>query len=106
MYLIINRHTYSNATTVAALVQDYSFGTILGEKTSDMATTYGAMETFSLPETGIIVGFPKAHIIRPSGETKTDGVEPDISITSPIVPSDEDIVLKQVLQHIQEHQAK
>jgi hypothetical protein len=51
--------------SVAALVQDCKFGTIVGEETSDMATTYGTMEQFNLPKTGIMVGYPKAHIIRP-----------------------------------------
>lgn len=93
VYVLINRHSYSNAVTVAAMVQDYGFGVIAGEKTSDMATTYGAMETFTLPATGISVGFPKAYIIRPSGERKSDGVTPDLPITSPIVPTKDDVVL-------------
>ena len=82
------------------MIQDYGFGTIIGEKTSDMATTYGAMETFRLPNTGIVVGFPKAHIVRPSGERRSDGVTPDIAIRSPIVPTAHDAVLDRALEHI------
>lgn len=99
--VLIDRHSYSNAVTVAAIVQDYGFGEILGEKTSDMATTYGAMETFSLPNTGLVVGFPKAHIVRPSGERKPDGVTPDVLIQSRIAPTSSDAVLEGVKQHIQ-----
>ncbi|MEL7448934.1 MAG: S41 family peptidase [Pseudomonadota bacterium] len=102
VYVLIDRHSYSNAVTVAALVQDYGFGVILGEKTSDMATTYGAMETFSLPATGLVVGFPKAHIVRPSGELRTDGVTPDVPIRSPIVPATNDVVLEAALKYIAE----
>jgi C-terminal processing protease CtpA/Prc len=101
VYVLIDRHSYSNAVTVAALVQDYGFGTILGEKTSDMATTYGAMETFRLPNTGIVVGFPKAHIVRPSGELRSDGVTPDIEIVSPIEPAKHDVVLEKALERIE-----
>ena len=97
VYVLINRHSYSNAVNVAAIIQDYDFGTIVGEKTSDMATTYGAMESFVLPNTGIKVSFPKAHIIRPSGDEKTDGVTPDILIESAIVPQTQDIVLNHLL---------
>lgn len=100
VYVLINRHSYSNAVTVAAMVQDYGFGTIVGEKTSDMATTYGAMENFTLPATGISVGFPKAHIIRPSGETKSDGVTPDWPIRSPVAPAKNDVVLEALLNRL------
>ncbi len=100
VYILINRHSYSNAVTVAAMVQDYGFGVIAGEKTSDMATTYGAMETFTLEQTGIVVSFPKAHIIRPSGDTKSDGVTPDIIIPSPVVPQQNDVVLERLLEKI------
>ena len=100
VYVLIDRHSFSNAVTTAAMVQDYAFGVIVGEKTSDMATTYGAMETFRLPNTGIVVGFPKAHIVRPSGELESDGVTPDIPIRSSIVPTGNDAVLERALELI------
>src|SRR5690606_33237662 len=80
VYVLIDRHTYSNAVLVAATVQDYGFATILGEESSDLASTYGAMETFTLPRTGIEVGFPKARILRPSGDPRPRGVIPDTAI--------------------------
>ena len=102
VYVLINRHSYSNAVNVAAIIQDYGFGRIMGEKTSDLATTYGAMETFRLPRTGIEVGFPKAHLIRPSGDEKTDGVTPDIAIPSPIGQAPEDDVLNAAVEMMRE----
>ena len=100
VYVLVNRHSYSNATTTAAIFQDYGWGIIAGEKTSDMATTYGAMESFTLPETGLVVGFPKAHIIRPSGDPVSDCVTPDLFIPTPIVPSSEDVVLNSLVSVI------
>ncbi len=97
VWLLINRRSYSNTVTVAALVQDYGLGEVLGEETSDMATTYGAMETFDLPRTGVKVGYPKALIIRPNGDRTARGVTPDIAIPSPIAPTAEDEVLKRAL---------
>lgn len=85
VYLLIDRHSYSNTVTVAALAQDYGFARVLGEETSDLASTYGAMEQFSLSRTGIVVNFPKAHIIRPNGNAASRGVVPDIAIESPLV---------------------
>ncbi|MEM9533072.1 MAG: S41 family peptidase [Pseudomonadota bacterium] len=104
VYALINRHSYSNAVNVAAIIQDYQLGIVAGEKTADMATTYGAMETFKLPQSGIEVGFPKAHIIRPSGDRKTDGVTPDWSLESPIVAGPADAVLAQLIERIEDQE--
>jgi len=97
VYLLINRHSYSNTVQVAALSRDYGFATIVGEETSDLATTYGAMEQFTLPRTGIEVGFPKAQIIRVNGDMRARGVVPDIAIETPIVEPPSDPVLQRAL---------
>ena len=83
VYILVNRYSYSNAVSVAAIVQDYGFGKIIGEKTADLATTFGAMEKFKLSNTAIEVGFPKALIIRPNGDESPDGVTPDYVIPMP-----------------------
>lgn len=80
VYVLVNRYSYSNAVSVAAIVQDYGFGKVVGETTADLATTYGAMEKFSLKNTGIEVGFPKALIVRPNGDKSPEGVTPDYHI--------------------------
>ncbi|MBP6010912.1 MAG: hypothetical protein KBA31_01685 [Alphaproteobacteria bacterium] len=98
VYLLINRHSYSNAVQVAALAQDYGFATIVGEETSDLATTFGAMEQFTLTRTGIEVGFPKAQIIRVNGDTQARGVVPDIAIETPLVEPVDDLVSKRALE--------
>jgi len=98
VFVLINRRSYSNSVLTAAIVQDYGFGRIIGEPTSDLATTYGAMEHFTLPNTGLRVGFPKAHIVRPSGDARVQGVTPDILITTPIVQGTDDPVLQEALR--------
>ena len=97
IYLLINRHSFSNTVAVAALVQDHRLGTVLGEETADLATTYGAMETFTLAHTRLVVGFPKACIVRPSGDLAPRGVVPDIAIETPIVETADDPVLQRAL---------
>lgn len=79
---LIDETSFSNAVSVAAIIQDYGFGTLIGQKTADLATTYGAMEHFRLSETNLQVGFPKALIIRPNGDSQPDGVTPDVRIQS------------------------
>lgn len=78
IFVLIDRSTYSNAVSLAAIVKDYGFGKIIGEPSVDFATTYASMETFKLKNSGITVSFPKAHIIRPSGDKKAGPVYPDI----------------------------
>lgn len=78
VYVLINRSSYSNAVSLAAITQDYDFGKIIGEPSADFATTYASMEHFTLEHSNIQVGFPKAHIIRPSGDKKPGPVLPDI----------------------------
>lgn len=100
VYALINRYSYSNAVMVAAMSQDYEFATIIGEETADLASTYGAMEQFSLSRTGISVGYPKAHIVRPSGDTQSRGVVPDIKIDTPLLEGAEDPVLQATIKAI------
>ncbi len=97
VYLLINRHSYSNTVLVAAIAQDYHFAQILGEETADLASTYGALEKFTLPLTGIDVSFPKARILRPSGDPQARGVVPDIAIATPLAAGSTDTVLEQAL---------
>jgi len=80
VFVLVDRYSFSNAVSVAAIVKDYGFGTVVGEKTADLATTHGAMEHFTLPNTGMTVGFPKALVVRPNGSLKPDGVAPDIPL--------------------------
>lgn len=82
VYVLIDRSSYSNAVSLAAIVKDYGFGKVIGEPTVDFATTYASMETFTLKNSGIEVGFPKAHIIRPSGDKKAGPVYPDIVLVN------------------------
>jgi C-terminal processing protease CtpA/Prc len=97
VFVLIDRQTYSNAVAAAATVQDYRFGVIVGEATSDMATTYGAMEQFALNHTGLLVGYPKARLVRPNGDPRSRGVTPDIAIRVPIIQSPHDEVLQQAI---------
>ena len=97
VYLLINRHSYSNTVLVAAIAQDYRFGKVLGEETADLASTYGALEKFTLPLTGIEVSFPKARILRPNGDPQARGVVPDIAIVTPLAAGSTDTVLEEAL---------
>ncbi len=88
--VLVNRFTYSNAVTMAALVQDYGFGSIVGEPTADVPTTFAASHQFTLPHTGFTVIYPKARMIRPSGDQSASGIIPDrIVFDDPRTAADE-----------------
>ena len=101
VHVLVNRHSYSNAVTTAALIQDYGFGTIYGETTRDMATTFGAMEHFTLPHSGLVVGFPKARIIRPNGEVVPHPLTPDVMLPAPAIRGERDVRLDLLVERIE-----
>lgn len=100
VYVLVNRYSFSNAVTAAALIQDYEFGVIMGEPTVDMATTYGAMERFSLPNTGIVVTYPKALVVRPNGNESAHPLSPDIRLPAPRIRTATDVMLQAAIEHI------
>ncbi len=101
VYVLVNRYSFSNAVTAAAVIQDYGFGTIVGEQTVDMATTYGAMERFTLPNTGIIVAYPKALVVRPNGNESVHPLSPDVPLQAPRIRGETDVMLEAAIEHIQ-----
>ncbi|HEX7154637.1 MAG TPA: S41 family peptidase [Thermoanaerobaculia bacterium] len=83
VYVLVNRHSYSNSASMAAMVQDYGFATILGEETGDLPTTYASSVRFTLPRTGLSVSYPKSYFVRPNGDRSLRGVVPDLAIPTP-----------------------
>ena len=96
---LIDRFSFSNTTSVAAIVQDYNFGILVGEETADTPSSCGAVHTFKLPNTRMGVMFPKACMIRPSGDPSLRGVVPDHKVSDdPFTREDE--ILDAALQMI------
>ena len=100
VHVLVNRHSYSNATSTAALIQDYGFGAILGEETADVPTTYASVLSFDLPHTGFAVTFPKSRIVRPNGDERLIGVIPDHVLPREPIGASGDVVLDQALARI------
>ena len=94
VYVLVDRFSYSNAVVVAAMVQDYRFGVIVGEATADVPSTYAAAHSFNLPHTQLTVLYPKALMVRPSGETSTEGVRPDHEVADNVFTKDDEILAK------------
>ncbi len=101
VYALVDRRSFSNAVSVGAIVQDYGFGAVIGEATTDMTTTLGAMEQFTLPHSGLVAGYPKALIIRPNGDTHTHPLEPDVRLPGPRLGDQGDVMLDAAITHIE-----
>lgn len=98
--VLVNRHSYSNAASVAALIQDYGFGTVLGEETADVPTTYASTVHFELPRTGYSVSYPKSYIVRPSGDENLRGVVPDAPLPRQPIGDAQDRMLAAAAAHV------
>jgi hypothetical protein len=92
VYVLINRYTYSNATVTAAMIQDYGFGKLVGKGTVDAPTVYGSIQNFRLPNTQMLVSYPKALTIRPNGDTSLHGVVPDYEVKDNQFSNNDDIL--------------
>ncbi len=100
VFVLQNRHSFSNAASVSALIQDYGFGKILGEETADLASTFGSSVPFKLKNSAVNVSFPKSRITRINGDTRARGVVPDIRIQSPPPGMSDDVVLAKAVELI------
>ncbi|MEZ5921956.1 MAG: S41 family peptidase [Parvularculaceae bacterium] len=101
VWVLVNRQSYSNAVVMAAMLQDYGFAKIIGEETADVATTYGAVEQFTLPLSGAIISYPKSYMVRPSGDETVRGVVPDFAISPPPIGETRDTMLEETIERIQ-----
>lgn len=103
VWVLIDRHSYSNAAVVAGMIQDYRFGTLMGEATADLATTYGSVEHFQLPHSGISIAYPKSYMVRPSGDRRVRGVQPDIPLAAQPINDAKDRVLEAAVTYVTRH---
>ncbi len=92
VYVLIDRYSYSNAVNVAAIIQDYKFGVVLGEPTADVASGYGAIHEFKLPNSQLDVSYPKAFIVRPNGDKRLEGVTPDLIVEDDVFTTKDEIL--------------
>ncbi|WP_337188395.1 S41 family peptidase [Phenylobacterium sp.] len=99
VHVLVNRHSYSNAASVAALIQDYGFGEVMGEETADVPTTYASVLSFTLPS-GVDVTYPKSRIVRPNGDERLRGVRPDHPLAREPIATATDTVLEEALLRV------
>jgi C-terminal processing protease CtpA/Prc len=92
VFVLVNRQSHSQSAVTAAQIQDYHFGTIVGEETADYPSLYASQFQFVLPNTGIPVKVSKGYIVRVNGSTKEQGVIPDIFIKDHLLDENDEIL--------------
>lgn len=100
VYVLVNRQSHSQSAATAAQIQDYDFGTIVGEETGDYPSLYASQFQYQLPNTGIPVKVSKGYILRVNGSTTEQGVIPDLFIQDHLL-DEEDEILERLLQQIE-----
>ncbi|HVI33472.1 S41 family peptidase [Phenylobacterium sp.] len=100
VWVLVNRHSYSNSASVAALIQDYGFGVVLGEETADVPTSHASTVHFELPNSGYSVAYPKSYFVRPSGDRAVRGVIPQVPLPREPIGVAADATLDAALAHI------
>jgi hypothetical protein len=92
VYVLINRYDFSQAANAAAVIQDYKFGILIGEETADWSSLYASGQLFSLPNTGLVIQYPKAFIVRPNGNEKAKGVIPEHQVDENMFTKEDEIL--------------
>lgn len=80
VYVLVNEFTFSSATLLAATVQCYDLGTLVGRETGGTQIFFDEPVLLQLPHTG--QRFLVSHQFRwcPCGERATEGVRPDVEV--------------------------
>ena len=94
VYVLVNRQSYSQSTVTAAQIQDYGFGTIVGEETGEYPNLYASIYNYQLPKTGVSVDVSKGKINRVSGIDNNKGLIPDIIIKDHLLDEKDEILEK------------
>jgi C-terminal processing protease CtpA/Prc len=92
VYVLVNRQSHSQSTVTAAQIQDYGFGTIVGEETGEYPSLYASVFRYELPATGVSVQVSKGRMIRVNGSSKEQGVIPDIFIRDHLLDETDEIL--------------
>ncbi len=105
VFVLVNRQSHSQATVTAAQIQDYGFGTIVGEETAEHPTLHASQFQYPLPHTGIQVKVSKGRIVRVNGSEEQVGVRPDIVVRDHLL-DETDEALNFLLQVLAEEEAE
>ncbi|WP_026376792.1 S41 family peptidase [Aestuariibacter salexigens] len=83
-YLLISPVSYSSAIVFATTLKDNGFATLIGQPTGGFANQTAQGNLFNLPHSELRVYVATKLLVRPSGDTAVQGVQPHV-----IIPQDQ-----------------
>ncbi len=78
LVVLCDRFTYSSATMLCVYVRDGQLGTLIGEASANMPNHYGDITFVALENSHLYASVSHKRFLRPSGETESRMVTPDI----------------------------
>jgi C-terminal processing protease CtpA/Prc len=102
VFILTSIHTFSSGADCAMLFKDYRIGTIIGQETGGLPSSYGDSYYFKLPNSGLEARVSFKTFIRPSGINDGKGVLPDVPINYTIddLLDKKDLEMEYVLNQI------
>lgn len=91
VFVLVGPQTYSSAVLFSNVVQDYGFARVAGVGGAVRTRQSGSVQTLRLPNTGLMLFYPRFVLDRPSVEAASTYVEPDLPL--PEDPLDEQAAL-------------
>ena len=82
LVVLCDRDTYSSATMLCVFVRDGQLGTLIGEASSNMPNHSGDITFVALEHSHLFASVSHKRFLRPSGETESRMVVPDIETSS------------------------
>lgn len=70
--VLVGPLTYSSAVLFSNVIQDYRFGHVVGVGKSVRTRQTGGVKTLILPNTGLLLSYPRFVLDRPSGGSATE----------------------------------
>lgn len=74
--VLTNRYTFSSAADFAVTIKDFNIGRLIGEETGGLATCYGDVYHFSLPNSNLNCGVSYKYFVRPNKDEASNGITP------------------------------
>ena len=78
--VLVGPQTYSSAVLFSNVVQDYGFARVAGTGGAVRTRQSGSVQTLRLPNTGLLLFYPRFVLDRPSGSGTSTYVEPDLPL--------------------------
>lgn len=95
VYVLVGASSYSSTILFANVVQDYGFATLAGVGGSARSQQTGGSQSTTLPNSGLVVAWPRFILTRPSGAAEPKLLTPDIPLADD--PYDSQAMVKAVL---------